>query len=517
MTRFFTRVAAAWGPREGFAWLATSLIVVLFLIEFSQPIVQADDAFISYRYALNLAHGNGLVFNPGEYVEGFTNLLWTVLIAGFIRLGVHAPAAGQLLSVVFAALSLALLHVYVRRFLPVRWAWMAAGAPVAMLAANSFACWMSACLETPMVLFLTIAALLAFDRERKIATAWLCVLALLCRPEGGILAVVLLGVPWIMAVLRGPRTPRDILRLSAPPLIFVAALAALTAFRLYYYGDYVPNTFHAKVGQAATGLGWLYIEKFLADGSLFLLPGIAFSVWAVPRLRVPLLFVLATAAYCVAVGGDVFSYGRFLLPTLPVLLAATIGSAAWLMARSLAAGWMLATAIPAFCIVSLYVVIPLPYGGMFAENLGLAARPFPLSAKRREAKRHYFTAQDERRVVRLLAAKIRATKPGATLIACIGIGKIAYYNMDFRILDLVGLTDRHIAESQRSIPGTFVVPGHSRTDADYVLSRAPDVIIIPGKDALRPGRLPAETDLLSNPRLEQDYVYHPEGGFWVRK
>ena len=38
-----------------------------------------DDAFITYRYARNLARGEGLVFNPGERVEGYTNFLWTVM------------------------------------------------------------------------------------------------------------------------------------------------------------------------------------------------------------------------------------------------------------------------------------------------------------------------------------------------------------------------------------------------------------------------------------------------------
>ena len=33
-----------------------------------------DDAMISMRYAWNLSHGSGLVWNPGEYVEGYTSL-----------------------------------------------------------------------------------------------------------------------------------------------------------------------------------------------------------------------------------------------------------------------------------------------------------------------------------------------------------------------------------------------------------------------------------------------------------
>ncbi len=32
-----------------------------------------DDAFISFRYARHLVEGHGLVWNPGERVEGYTN------------------------------------------------------------------------------------------------------------------------------------------------------------------------------------------------------------------------------------------------------------------------------------------------------------------------------------------------------------------------------------------------------------------------------------------------------------
>ncbi|MCY3959730.1 MAG: hypothetical protein OXG65_15775, partial [Chloroflexi bacterium] len=38
----------------------------------------SDDAFISFRYVRNLLEGHGLVFNPGEYVEGYTNFLWVL-------------------------------------------------------------------------------------------------------------------------------------------------------------------------------------------------------------------------------------------------------------------------------------------------------------------------------------------------------------------------------------------------------------------------------------------------------
>src|SRR5687768_10954266 len=40
-----------------------------------------DDAYISYRYARNWVAGHGLVFNPGDPVEGYTNLLYVLLMA----------------------------------------------------------------------------------------------------------------------------------------------------------------------------------------------------------------------------------------------------------------------------------------------------------------------------------------------------------------------------------------------------------------------------------------------------
>ncbi|MGZ6317272.1 MAG: hypothetical protein ACXWNQ_08440, partial [Anaerolineales bacterium] len=41
----------------------------------------ADDAMISMRYAWNFAHGQGLVWNAGQRIEGYSNLLMTLLMS----------------------------------------------------------------------------------------------------------------------------------------------------------------------------------------------------------------------------------------------------------------------------------------------------------------------------------------------------------------------------------------------------------------------------------------------------
>ena len=40
-----------------------------------------DDAYISLRYAWNLAFHGELSFNLGEHVEGYSNPTWTVALA----------------------------------------------------------------------------------------------------------------------------------------------------------------------------------------------------------------------------------------------------------------------------------------------------------------------------------------------------------------------------------------------------------------------------------------------------
>jgi hypothetical protein len=52
-----------------------------------------DDAYISFVYARNLAEHGELAFNPGlPPVEGYTNFLWTVLLALVHRVGLPSRA-----------------------------------------------------------------------------------------------------------------------------------------------------------------------------------------------------------------------------------------------------------------------------------------------------------------------------------------------------------------------------------------------------------------------------------------
>ena len=78
-----------------------------------------DDAFISFRYSVNLAQGHGLVFNPGgERVEGYSNFLWVVILAGLDVIGVKPEQAAIPLSMLFAFAGMLFAGVNKRKGVP---------------------------------------------------------------------------------------------------------------------------------------------------------------------------------------------------------------------------------------------------------------------------------------------------------------------------------------------------------------------------------------------------------------
>src|SRR5947209_3084080 len=68
-----------------------------------------DDAWIGLRVVANLLAGQGLVFNPGERVEGVTNTGWLLLLAPVARLA-SPPFAAKLLGLAGLGLTLFLLY-----------------------------------------------------------------------------------------------------------------------------------------------------------------------------------------------------------------------------------------------------------------------------------------------------------------------------------------------------------------------------------------------------------------------
>ena len=318
----------------------------------------ADDAYISFRYARNLVEGLGLVFNPAERVEGYTNFLWTLWIA----LGLGAGADAASFATWSGVASYAALLVLLARRSVAQGAGQRAVPPVAALGCAATPClWDFATggLETALFCLLSMLGLL---RVRAAAGRGLmaCVgaglllgLCVLTRPDGAVF--VLPAVAYLAGL--GGRVGSG--WRSALALLGGVALPVLPhlAFRLSYYGELVPNTFYAKsADQAWYPQGLAYAGFFLLQHWALALALVASVVLLLRRpggerraaLGDLLLFggaVLGYGYYVVRVGGD-FMHARLLVPVVaPSLWLVERAVAPWSMPRKLLAAAALCGAL----------------------------------------------------------------------------------------------------------------------------------------------------------------------------
>lgn len=459
--------------------LAAGLILVAHQAFYYQDLGgdAVDDAYISFRYAGNLVAGHGLVFNPGERVEGYTNFLWTMTLALFMVLGINPSVASMVMGAAFGVSTLWLVYEFCRLEWPERP--IVAGLAMLCLAVDgSFALWAVSGMETSMFAFLVLAAVMCHVREWRserpgFLSGAILALAAMTRPEGVLVFVVLMvhQVLARVAIRRQPPGAGDVAKASA----FVALYLPYFLWRYYYYGFLLPNTFYAKVTVGGAGAqlrrGLEHIAAFLRLHLGWILPVIAlvpivkrrFSFWLTASLTV----VLAYVAYIAYVGGD-WSVGRFFVPLLPlwyVLVAAGLVEA-YDTLRVWLGRWT----------GSSRGVMVLPWAGLGCVVVGCLLL-FHSSSLRGEHELFVARFQAARAThARVAMGKwLRDKVPEDTFIAVDAAGQIPFYS-GLRTLDMFGVNDVHTAHIQVESMGEGV-PGHEKFDFDYIMWRQPDLII----------------------------------------
>ena len=288
----------------------------------------SDDSFISFRYARNLVQGHGLVYNVGEYVEGYTNLLWTLLMAGSMALGVSPEVAAHVAGLGFWLLLIGVLAL---------WSWQGADqrpfmplAAVLVLVMGDYQTWATGGLETSMFAFLSVAGILLACRVdagkyQMFLAGTLLAAAVGTRPDGVIFAAVGVAASWFLNP--DVSTHKRLALTSSLALPLMVGGAALVAFKLRYYGDLFPTAFYAKsASDPYYGQGLFYVGLYLAKNWI-ILPLVLFLTFLNFRKRSAFLertnLILLAAffgfvAYVAHSGGD-FMFARRLLPAMPFL------------------------------------------------------------------------------------------------------------------------------------------------------------------------------------------------------
>jgi hypothetical protein len=306
--------------------LVLLLIFAILAVHIWQYVFLVDDAFISFRYAKNLASGEGLVFNKGERVEGYTDFLWVVILSLFSLLGFQPEVAANVIGIIMAAALTAMVAFYSNRhFSEGRYDLLTLIAPLLLALNRTYAVWSTGGLETKLfslLVFLSAAFLIHTDSRairKMMLSSLFFALASLSRPEGILLFLSFFGYK-IAAAREDKNRIKLILKSSLP---YFAVVGAHFAFRLLYYGYPLPNTYYAKVTGAWVDAGGLYLLQFFHEYGLYflLIPALfVFSKNYYSDKRKTLLHLTIPFApyllYIVYIGGDHFEY-RFLDVTLP--------------------------------------------------------------------------------------------------------------------------------------------------------------------------------------------------------
>lgn len=417
------------------AWAVAWMRWLSFEVDNLRYFTLHDDAFISMRYGWNLAHGLGPVWNAGERVEGYTNPLQMLLMAGAIK--VHGVRLGvALVQLMGAAEVLAaawLAGMLARRLSGSAGAQILAFA--ACLACAPLARWSLLGHEAALVALCLLSGALLLGDGRRCSGALALALAYLARPDALLPAAAMLALmlPWR--------------RWAAPALILGASVAAHLAWRFNYYGALSPNTYTLKVSgfplDVRSGNGW----RFLASCAPLYWPlwlGAVLSVLLSPtRARRALLAVpLASLLGLAWLGGDVFGPTRLTAATLPFLIVLCVDAA-------FASNAFGVRVYGAVCLAAALALVAIP------DWPALSMRALPEESV---YARRWTTA----------ALKLAPLMKPGEAVGVTWAGCLPYYLAPRPAVDYLGKCDRHVAALAPDLsPAMRAVLGHNKYDLAY--------------------------------------------------
>jgi len=476
-----------------------SLVILFFLCVVQSDLIGLpdDDRFIGFRYSLNFAEGNGLVYNIGERVEGYTAFLWVLLIGLLMKVGFDPTRYAQCLSL---ASALAIVLVVARaakrepdgRNRPLLLALL----PVFLLVlCNKFVFWAGAGADIMfyalMVLLASNARILEIREPTRFPfSSVFLALAALARFDGLSMYAFFFAHSVLLALFVAEKRPklRSFLALEGKRLaVFTWIYLPYFVWRVTYYGGLVPNTFHAKTqfsgglrAQLSAGVDYAY-AFFVSTGGLFLIVGLAslFSLKFRETSSVRVVLVIGQTLFAVAVGGDHMAYSRFFIPIVPQLFMLMADGAQAIRLRSSALKprpravvTVVLAAVLAWPIVD-FIFRPLDTPPFMRTTLWLNRGSLidTLSDFRQGRLLANSPEASGARAIGLELNKI--AHPDATL-ATHAAGLAPYYSGLYAI-DMGGLSDPHIAHSRVRSPETFYA-GHIKSDPEFVLSRQPTYI-----------------------------------------
>lgn len=469
--------------RSSHQWLPVVPAVLAASLRLTGGAWPIDDAYISFRYARNLATGLGFVYNAGQPVLGTSTPLYTLLLAAASRwTPIDIPHLAVILSAVADGVGVFLLYRLARR--------LGLSTALCMLCALTWAFYPLSIkyavggMETSLVSLLILAAYAAWLSGSDASAMTLVAAAVLVRPDSIAVAFTLLvgivlvrrSLPW------------------RPAAVFVALLTPWLIFATVRFGSPLPQSVQAKshgiyivapwesalqVGYhlgglilgSPVGLSAKGLAVYVPEGQGRLLIGVAltlFVIWAVGAVRAmrfdrrwvalfafPVVFALTYAV--IGLQGRLIAEW-YLVPLTPFWLLGLFAAFAPLSFRG-EPRWRVGPAVAFGAVIAAAQVAGLNWGRTPGRPATL-----PLAVwTEREAQ--YRQAAD------FLRTRLRV----GDVVAASEIGTIGYY-CECRILDPVGLVSpeavRYYPLPRRQHVINYAVPPKLIRDRrpDYLIS-----------------------------------------------
>jgi arabinofuranosyltransferase len=493
-------------------------IMAIFVVQSLSLNFTQDDAFISYRYVENLINGQGLVFNPGERVEGYTNFLWIIILSLFAGFGLDIIVVSKILGVASGCLTLFLLckistlffqrsdffrlrsprsepsrskkgtvnkvepsgqvafHKKKNRSMSSPPGWFFALFPSLLLASNSaFAYWSISGLETGFFLMAILLSVYFYFANQRLMILFTA-LSTLIRPEGVLVFIII--------ILHKLFFKKDKLKDCLFSLAgFIALLLPFLLFKILYYKDILPNSFYAKTGFSLdyikSGLEyfWLFSKHYALWGILYLLPILFYKSFD-EKQKLFVLFTYVYTVYVIIIGGDVLMVHRFFLPVLPFLYlfyTFSIGKL-FLMIRKRSLGILLSVLL--IFLLSALTLLPYKWITQVRKSEKILVEKMTFWAE-----------------------SLNGFYGSNFTIAASTIGALSYY-LDAKVIDMLGLTDKYISRHPEKVPGMVSSWKERRFNTQYLLSLDPDFILFSTE---RKPSAPAERALFLNSKFRENY------------
>ena len=437
----------------------------------------AEDAFIGFRYSRNLADGYGLVFNIGERVEGYSNFLWTVLLASAKRFfGLDIPTTARVFGGILS------IFVFLISY-KITWR-ITKNLHISLLTVlitgsiGAYASWGLSGLENPLfAIWLMLAIYSIFDKHWWITSILLLLMAL-TRIDG----VVFIPPFLIFACIYTPKTERIkvLTKLIVP---FFVIYLIYTIWRISYFGYFIPNTVAAKNCSSILYRifnGVRYIGNyFVTYGTLIILFIAAFNAFITAVVKkidtisikkvyialketflpeeVLLLLVTGTyICYIIFIGGDWMPTGRFLYVVIPPFVILSLS----LWQRHIKVTFLQLNSkigVSLFfiaCIICFYnsflVYDHIPEVRVWKNQItGLAE----------------------------IGQWLNSSLPESTIVAVTANGSLSYHSK-LPTIDMHGLTDEHIGRKGKRL--SRGVSGQTTRDYKYVVSQKPQIVVYSG-------------------------------------